>query len=666
MGVVPSTSTSASPSGFFVSVLAAFAAAALPPLRCFTIGAPSECRRWRRFRIACFISGLCTFLRRAAQNNSRQRRCLLGAVSGGASCIISHAIDNASAEERSFPSARRRASPESASTARLGATFSCWSPEPLPEPPQSRSFASSPLSSGPSRLTSAPAACAFPEVVPATSRSSSAATRARALRLRARQALARQVLHRARREAAARPRPRCAAEIRATPRRLGPPRANARTPRPPWRCARHLSVSRLGLGRGPRRVLSFRRSRRHPNRPPPPSAPRAYLRRRPLAPPPRARRLEAHALQRARRVAAERRGRRVHRFVLLPEALSTRSRLSFPSSPPSSPSPPPACSVVVSWSSQRSSVFTPPASANAATLSGWWHALSATFAPSAARRIPVARSRDTGPFGVTFIAKRDWSIAFRTRTSVRTPRSPNAARVAASRARIFRCVNAASVHASSRAFDDSSRSSSAGHASSGHARADVEVSASAVSAAAAKPRRVASTSSRRRASSLAAESSKANRARTLDADAGVARATIGAGAGEADARAREREGPGTSVGRRGALRAVSRSTGSACPTFQKNSSSDAGSRHLCLCFRAATRDCSLARSPFGSHFPSRTGRPRRRAHHAWSLGEAVREARRARPPQRASRAGGGRSAQAVRPDGVPARRGRRPRARASG
>ena len=97
-------------------------------------------------------------------------------VSGGASCIISHAIDNASAEERSFPSARRRASPESPSTARLGATFSCWSPEPLSEPPPSRSLASSPLSSGPSRLASAPAACAFPEVVPATSRSPSAAT----------------------------------------------------------------------------------------------------------------------------------------------------------------------------------------------------------------------------------------------------------------------------------------------------------------------------------------------------------------------------------------------------------------------------------------------------------------------------------------------------------
>ena len=508
-------------------------------------------------------------------------------VSGGASCIISHAIDNASAEERSFPSARRRASPESASTARLGATFSCWSPEPLPEPPQSRSFASSPPSSLPQRVDQRRRRAPSPRLFRRRAGPRAPRPRPRAAPPRALGARAPGSAPRRRRSRRVRV-PAAQQRYEQRHRRLGPPRAlNARTPRPPWRCARHLSVSRLGLGRGPRRVLSFRRSRRHPNRPPPPSAPRAYLRRRPLSrrPP---RRL-GHRLQRAaalRRSAAD--GESTT-SVLLPEALSTRSRLSFPSSPPSSPSPPPRVQSLFSGRASAAA-FSRCRLRGRRALSGWWHALSATFAPSAARRIPVARSRDTGPFGVTFIAKRDWSIAFRTRTSVRTPRSPNAARVAASRARIVRCVNAACVHASSRAFDDSSRSSSAGHASSGHARADVEVSASAVSAAAAKPRRVASTSSRRRASSLAAESSKANRARTLDADAGVARATIGAGAGEADARARSRaRGPGTSVGRRGALRAVSRSTGSACPTFQKNSSSDAGSRHLCLCFRAATR-----------------------------------------------------------------------------
>ena len=56
-------------------------------------------------------------------------------------------------------------------------------------------------------------------------------------------------------------------------------------------------------------------------------------------------------------------------------------------------------------------------------------------------------------------------------------------------------------------------------------------------------------------SSLAADSSEANRARTLDADVGVARATIGAGAGPPGARERSRaRGPGRrSAPRRGKL-----------------------------------------------------------------------------------------------------------------
>ena len=99
-------------------------------------------------------------------------------LSSRVSCIISHAIDSASAEERSFPSARRFASPSGFGFFAVSTTGG-WFPEIWFSSFSLLKFSpptSSPLSSGPNKFTSAPAACAFPVVEPVMSSSPRAGT----------------------------------------------------------------------------------------------------------------------------------------------------------------------------------------------------------------------------------------------------------------------------------------------------------------------------------------------------------------------------------------------------------------------------------------------------------------------------------------------------------